>query len=395
MKKTVKDIDVKGKKVFVRCDFNVPLDENGAITDDRRIQGAIPTLQYLLDQEAAVIVASHMGRPKGKPDMSFSLKVVADRLEELLGRPVLFVSEPEVTGPKTKVAAANLKPGEILLIENVRFRPEETKNEDRFSKELAELADLFVNDAFGTAHRAHCSTAGIAQYLPAVGGFLMEKEIRFFGDVMESPERPFTSVLGGSKVGDKIPLIENLIEKVDQIVIGGGMVFTFLKAQGMEIGTSLLEEDKIPLCLDLLQKAESRGVKVYLPVDVITAPEFKNDAPSTVVDADQMPADQMGLDIGPKTQELFRQVILDSATVVWNGPMGVFEMPSFAGGTRAIAEAMNACSGITVVGGGDSAAAVRQFDLEDHISHISTGGGASLEFLEGKTLPGVACLQDA
>jgi phosphoglycerate kinase len=395
MKKTIKDIDVKGKKVFVRCDFNVPTDESGAITDDRRIRGAVPTIEYLANNGAAVIIASHMGRPKGKPDMKYSLGVVATRLEELLGRKVQFVSEPEVTGEKTKAAAAALGAGEILLIENVRFREEETKNDPAFSKELASLADIFVNDAFGTAHRAHSSTAGIADYLPAVSGFLMEKEIRFFGDILDAPKRPFTAVLGGAKVGDKIPLIENLIEKVDTIIVGGGMAYTFFKAMGYEIGTSLLEEDKMPLTLDLMKKAEAKGVKFMLPVDVVVAPEFKNDSPSKVCDVKEMPVDMMGLDIGPQTRELFRQAVLDSATVVWNGPMGVFEMDSFAEGTKAIAIAMNDCKGTTVVGGGDSAAAVQKFDLEANISHISTGGGASLEFLEGKVLPGVDCLLDA
>lgn len=395
MKKTVKDIDVKGKRVFVRCDFNVPTDDNGAITDDRRIVGAVPTIKYLADNGAKVIIASHMGRPKGKPDMKYSLGVVADRLAELLEMPVKFVSEPEVTGPETKAAAAALADGEVMLIENVRFREEETKNTPEFSKELADLAEIFVNDAFGTAHRAHCSTAGIADHLPAVSGFLMEKEIRFFGDMLEAPERPFTAVMGGAKVGDKIPLIENLIEKVDTIIVGGGMAYTFLKAQGHEIGTSLLEEDKMPMTLELLKKAEDKGVKFLLPVDVVCAPEFANDSPSEVYPADGMPAEKMGLDIGPETRELYRQAILDSKTVVWNGPMGVFEMDNFAEGTKAIAQALNDCEGTTVVGGGDSAAAARKFDLEANISHISTGGGASLEFLEGKILPGVACLLDA
>ena len=395
MKKTVKDIDVRGKKVFVRCDFNVPTDDSGAITDDRRIVGAIPTIQYLLENGAKVIIASHMGRPKGKPDMKYSLKVVADRLAELLGQEVIFVSEPEVTGPQTKAAAEALKEGEVLLIENVRFREEETKNREPFTKELADLADIFVNDAFGTAHRAHCSTAGIAEYLPAVSGFLMEKEIRFFGGILDAPERPFTAVLGGSKVGDKIPLIENLIDKVDTIIVGGGMAYTFLKAMGKEIGKSLLEEDKMDMTIELMKKAEEKGVKFLIPVDSVCAPEFKNDSPSVTCSVDEMPADMMGLDIGTETAALYRQAILDSATVVWNGPMGVFEMDNFANGTKAIAIAMNECQGTTVVGGGDSAAAARKFDLEAGISHISTGGGASLEFLEGKILPGVACLLDA
>lgn len=394
MKKTVKDIDVKGKKVFVRCDFNVPVDENGVITDDRRIAGAVPTIEYLISQGAKVILASHMGRPKGKPDMKYSLKVVADRLSEIIGKPVKFVSEPEVVGEKTKAAAAALSEGEVLLIENVRFREEETKNKPEFSAELAGLAEVFVNDAFGTAHRAHCSTAGIAEHMPAVSGLLMEKEIRFFGDLMENPERPFTAVLGGAKAGDKIPLIKNLLDKVDRIIIGGGMAFTFLKSMGNEVGSSLLEEDKIALTGELLAEAKEKGVELLLPVDVVCAPEFKNDSPSEICSADAIPAGKMGLDIGPETCRLYRDAILNSAAVVWNGPMGVFEMDNFAAGTKAVAQALNDCSGVTVVGGGDSAAAVRKFDLEANISHISTGGGASLEFLEGKVLPGVDCLLD-
>ncbi len=394
MKKTIRDIDVKDKRVFVRCDFNVPTDESGSITDDRRIRGALPTIEYLMEHGARVILASHMGRPKGKPNPEYSLKIVADRLSELLGKDILFISEPEVVGPETREAAAQLQQGEVMLMENVRFRAEETKNEEAFSRELAELADIFVNDAFGTAHRAHCSTAGIASFLPAVSGFLMEKEIKFFGDVLENPQRPFTAVMGGAKVGDKIPLIENLIEKVDRIIVGGGMAYTFLKAKGFEIGTSLLEEDKMDMTLSLLQKAEEKGVEFLLPVDVVCADEFKNDSPCDVYPADGMPAERMGLDIGPETRKIYRDAVISSATVVWNGPMGVFEMENFSKGTRAIAEAMNECSGTTVVGGGDSAAAVREFDLEDNISHISTGGGASLEFLEGKQLPGVTCLMD-
>ena len=394
MKKTVRDIDVEGKRVFVRCDFNVPTDGEGRISDDRRIRGALPTIEYLAGHGAAVILASHLGRPKGKPDPKYSLRVVADRLAELLGKEVLFVSEPEVTGPETKAAAAALKPGEIMLIENVRFRKEETENDESFSRELAQLADIFVNDAFGTAHRAHCSTAGIAAFLPAVSGFLMEKELRFFGDALENPQRPFTAVLGGAKVGDKIPLIENLLDKVDRIIVGGGMAYTFLKAKGYEIGTSLLEEDKIEMTRDLMKKAGENGIEFLLPSDVVCADAFSNDSPHDIYAADAMPADRMGLDIGPKTQKLYEEAIVSSGTVVWNGPMGVFEMENFSAGTRAVAAAMNKCGGTTVVGGGDSAAAVRQFGMEDHISHISTGGGASLEFLEGKLLPGVECLMD-
>lgn len=394
MKKTVQDVELKDRKVFVRCDFNVPVDEEGVITDDRRIQAAVPTIRYLLDQEAAVILASHMGRPKGKPDMKYSLKPVADRLSEVLGMEVQFVSEPEVTGPRTKAAAEALAPGSVMLIENVRFREEETKNDPAFAKELAELADLFVNDAFGTAHRAHCSTVGIADYLPAVSGFLMEKEIRFFGDLLEDPKKPFTAVLGGSKVADKIPLIENLLDKVDTILIGGGMAFTFVKAQGYEIGKSLLDSESLQLALDIMEKAKAMGVDFLIPEDVVCAAEFSNDSPASVCSVKEMPADKMGLDIGPATAEQYRGKILESATVVWNGPMGVFEMDSFAAGTKAIAAAMNESDAVTVIGGGDSAAAARKFDMEAGISHISTGGGASLEFLEGKILPGVDCLDE-
>ena len=394
-KKSVEDIEVKGKRVLVRCDFNVPLDENRNITDETRIDGALPTIKYLINNGAKVILCSHMGKPKGEPKPELSLAPVAKKLSEKLGKDVIFAADDNVVGENAKKAVAEMKDGDVVLLENTRYRKEETKNEDNFSKELASLADVFVNDAFGTAHRAHCSTAGIADYLPAVSGFLMEKEIRFFGDMLEAPERPFTAVMGGAKVGDKIPLIENLIEKVDTIIVGGGMAYTFLKAQGYEIGTSLLEEDKMPMTLELLKKAEEKGVKFLLPVDVVCAPEFANDSPAEVYPADGMPADKMGLDIGPKTRELYRQAILDSKTVVWNGPMGVFEMDNFAAGTKAIAEALNECAGTTVVGGGDSAAAARKFDLEANISHISTGGGASLEFLEGKVLPGVACLLDA
>lgn len=394
MKKTIRDIDLKGKRVFLRCDFNVPLDDDGNITDDRRIKSSVPTIQYLIDQGARIVTASHMGRPKGRADMKYTMKPAADRLSELLGREVKFVSEPEVVGPKTIKAAEELKPGDVMLIENVRFRPEETKNEPVFSKELASLGDIFVNDAFGTAHRAHCSTAGVADYLPAVGGFLMEKEIKFFEKLLSNPAHPFTAALGGSKVADKIPLIENLLDKVDTILIGGGMAYTFLKARGYEIGTSLLDEDSISLTLDIMKKAEEEGVTIMLPVDTVCAREFKNDSPSEVYPSDKLPAEMMGLDIGPETRKKYRKVILDSATVVWNGPMGVFEMDNFAEGTRAIAQAMNDSDAVTVIGGGDSAAAARKFNLEDGISHISTGGGASLEYLQGKTLPGVACLED-
>ncbi|MBE6036406.1 MAG: phosphoglycerate kinase [Clostridiales bacterium] len=395
MKKTVKDIAVAGKKVLVRCDLNVPQDkETGAITDDTRIRAALPTIQYLLEEGAAVILMSHLGRPKGGADMTFTLKPVADRLEELLAKDVLFLSVPEVVNDDVRKAAAELKAGDVMLLENVRFRPEETKNGAAFSKELADLGDLFVNDAFGTAHRAHSSTAGIADYLPAVSGFLIEKEVKFLGDAVENPERPFLAILGGAKVSDKIPVIENLLNKVDSLIIGGGMSYTFQKALGHEVGKSLLQEEMVPLAKELMAKAEAKGVKLLLPVDVKTIAEFSNDAEIIIVPVDQIPAEREGVDIGPETVKLFREEILKAKTIVWNGPMGVFEMSNFAGGTRGVAEAMVECDGVTIIGGGDSAAAVQQFGLDDKMTHISTGGGASLEFLEGKVLPGVAVLED-
>ncbi len=394
MKKTIRDIELNGKKVFLRCDFNIPLDDQLNITDDRRIQEALPTIRYLMEQGACTVIASHLGRPKGKPDPQYSLASAAACLSEMLEQEVQFVSKPEVVGSAVKDAAEKLMPGSVMMIENVRFRPEETKNEESFSRELASLGDIFVNDAFGTAHRAHCSTAGVANFLPAVGGFLMEKEIRFFDNLLEAPAHPFTAVLGGSKVSDKIPLIENLLDKVDTILVGGGMAYTFLKAKGYEIGTSLLDEESLELALDIMKKADEAGVTFLIPKDSVCAPEFKKDSPSDTFDVNNMPNDMMGLDIGPETVRQYCQVIMDSATVVWNGPMGVFEMDSFAGGTRAVAQAMNETQALTVIGGGDSAAAVHKFGLEEGISHISTGGGASLEYLEGKELPGVACLED-
>ena len=394
MKKTIKDIETRGKKILARCDFNVPLSPEGSITDDIRIRATLPTLNYLLEQGASLILMSHLGRPDGAPDMKYSLGVVAKRLSELLGKDVRFISSPTVVDEAVSAAAAALQPGEVMLLENVRFRKEETKNGEDFSKELAALGDLFVNDAFGSAHRAHSSTAGVAAFLPAVSGFLLEKEIRFLGDTVENAKRPFVAILGGAKVSDKIPVIENLIRKVDTLIIGGGMAFTFLKAQGFEIGKSLLDAERLEFSKDLLTKAETAGVKLMLPVDVACAPEFKNDAAKTIVKADAIPADQMGLDIGPETIELFCAEIKRAKTVLWNGPMGAFEMPSFAAGTKAAAEALAVSGAVTVIGGGDSAAAVEQFGLAGKMTHVSTGGGASLEFLEGKTLPGVAALLD-
>lgn len=393
MKKTVKDINVQGKRVIVRCDFNVPMKE-GVITDDIRIVSALPTIRYLVEQGAKVILMSHMGRPDGEPNMKYTLKPVADRLTELLGQEVLFVSSPVVVDEDVKAAAAGLAEGSVMLLENVRFRKEETKNGADFAKELASLADIFVNDAFGTAHRAHSSTAGIADYLPAVSGFLIEKEVEFLGNAVENPKRPFVAIMGGAKVGDKIPVIENLLKKVDTLIIGGGMSYTFYKAEGLEIGTSILDKDSLEIAPQLLKKAEAAGVKMLLPIDVVVADEFNNDAKSAIVDKDAIPTDMMGLDIGPKTVELYKAAIADAETIVWNGPMGVFEMENFAHGTRAIAEALAESKAVTVIGGGDSAAAVEQFGLADKMTHISTGGGASLEFLEGKILPGVAVLED-
>ncbi len=393
MKKTVKDIQVKGKRALVRCDFNVPL-KDGVITDDIRIVSALPTIRYLMEGGARVILMSHLGRPDGEAKKEFTLAPVAARLAELLGTEVKFVSSDTVVDDKVREAAAALEDGQVMLLENVRFRKEETKNGADFAKELAQLGDFFVNDAFGTAHRAHASTAGVADYLPAVSGFLIEKEVEFLGNAVENPKRPFVAIMGGAKVGDKIPVIENLLKKVDTLIIGGGMAYTFFKSQGLEIGTSILDKDNVELAAELLKKAEAAGVKMLLPVDCVCGKEFKNDTEYAVFPREEIPADMMGLDIGPKTAELYRQAVADAATVVWNGPMGVFEMPNFAKGTRAVAEALAESSAVTVIGGGDSAAAVEQFGLADKMTHISTGGGASLEFLEGKVLPGIAVLED-
>ena len=393
MNKTVKDIDVKGKKVIVRCDFNVP-QKDGSITDDTRITAALPTIKYLLSEGAAVILMSHLGRPEGEANMKYTLKPVADRLEELLKIPVIFAQSPQVVDEEVKKKAESLKAGEVMLLENVRFRKEETKNGADFAKELASLADIFVNDAFGTAHRAHASTAGIADYLPAVSGFLIEKEVKFLGSAVENPERPFVAIMGGAKVGDKISVIRNLLKKVDTLIIGGGMAYTFYKALGYEIGTSILDADSVDVAKDLLETAKSLGVKMMLPVDVVCGREFKNDTETAVFSCDNMPGDMMGLDIGPETIELYKKEIASAKTVVWNGPMGVFEMETFAKGTLEIAKALSRTDAITVIGGGDSAAAVEQFGLADKMTHISTGGGASLEFLEGKELPGIAVLEE-
>ena len=391
-KKTVKDIDVKGKKVLVRVDFNVPLDENKNITDETRINAALPTIKYLLDNGAAVILCSHLGRPKGEFNMKYSLAPVAAKLKELFPGKVTFATD--VIGDSAKAAVAAVKPGEIVLLENLRFHAEEEKNDPEFAKKLASYADIYVNDAFGTAHRAHASTAGVADYLPAVAGFLIGKELDIMGKALENPERPFVAILGGKKVSDKIGVINNLLDKVDTLIIGGAMAYTFFKAMGLETGKSLVEEDKIDLAKSLIEKAEKKGVKMLLPVDTIVADKFGEDANTENVDRDKIPEDMEGLDIGLKTRELFASEIKNAKTVIWNGPMGVFEIEKFAGGTKAVAAAMAECKGITIIGGGDSAAAVEQLGYADKMTHISTGGGASLEFLEGLELPGVAALND-
>jgi len=392
-KKTVQDICVKGKKVLVRCDFNVPLDADKNITDETRINAALPTIKYLLDNGAAVILCSHLGRPKGEFNMKYSLAPVAKRLSEKLGFEVKLASD--VIGESAKALAAECKCGEAVLLENVRFHAEEEKNDPDFAKALADMAEIYVSDAFGTVHRAHASTAGVAAYLPAVAGFLIGKELDFLGSAVEQPKRPFVAILGGAKVKDKIGVITNLIEKVDTLIIGGGMAYTFQKAMGKEIGKSLLDEERIELAKELMAKAEEKGVKLLLPIDNVCGSDFSNDCEKITVDAEAgIPADFEGMDIGPKSVELFSKAVKEAKTVVWNGPMGVFEFANFATGTLAVATAMAESDAITIIGGGDSAAAVTQMGLADKMSHISTGGGASLEFLEGKTLPGVACLQD-
>lgn len=393
MKKTVRDIEIKGKRALVRCDFNVPLKE-GKITDDIRIVSALPTIKYLIDGGAKVILMSHLGRPDGEPKKEYTLAPVAERLAKLLGKEIVFISADTVVDEEVKKAADALEEGQIMLLENVRYRKEETKNGAGFAKELAELGDFFVNDAFGTAHRAHASTAGVADYLPAVSGFLIEKEVEFLGNAVENPERPFVAIMGGAKVGDKIPVIENLLKKVDTLIIGGGMAYTFFKSMGLEIGTSILDAENVEFAKGLLEKAEAAGVKMLLPVDCVFAKEFRNDTEYGIFAREELPADMMGMDIGPETAELYKNAIADAKTVVWNGPMGVFEMENFAKGTRAVAEALAVSDAITVIGGGDSAAAVEQFGLADKMTHISTGGGASLEFLEGKVLPGIAVIED-
>ena len=392
-KKTVKDIDVNGKKVLVRCDFNVPIDsETGKITDNRRIRAALPTIQYLLDHNAKVILCSHLGRPKGEFNLKYSLKPVAEELSKLLNKDVKLAKD--VIGESAKELTANMKEGDIVLLENVRFHKEEEQNDPEYSKALASMAEIYVNDAFGTAHRAHSSTTGVADYLPAVSGFLIEKELEFLGGALENPAHPFVAILGGAKVSDKIGVIENLLDKVDTLIIGVGMAYTFYKAQGHHIGTSICEEDKLDLAKSILEKAQEKGVKLLLPVDNHVSSEYSNNGEEKMVNSTEIPDGFMGLDIGPKTIEKFEEAVKDAKTVVWNGPLGVCEFDKFATGTKAVATMLSKIDAITIIGGGDSAAAIEKLGLADKMTHISTGGGASLEFLEGKTLPGIACLQD-
>jgi phosphoglycerate kinase len=393
-KKSLKDLDFAGKKVLVRCDFNVPMDENSKITDDIRIKSSVPTINYLVEKGAKVILMSHLGRPKGEANKKYTLEPVAERLTELLNKKVIFAQDDFVVSDIVKNQVDAMKEGDVLLLENTRFRKEEEKNEENFAKDLASLGELYVNDAFGTSHRAHASNVGVSTYLPSAVGFLVEKEISIMGKALESPERPFVAILGGAKVSDKIGVIENLINKVDTIIVGGGMAYTFLKAQGYEIGKSLLEEDKIDLANELLKKAKDNNVKLMLPVDVVAAKEFKNDTEFKAVKIDNIPNDMMGLDIGEESMKLFSNIVKEAKTVVWNGPMGVFEMENFAKGTYAIAKAMAESEAITIVGGGDSASAVEKSGYADKMTHISTGGGASLELLEGKILPGIEAISE-
>ena len=398
-KKTIDDIQVKGKRVLVRCDFNVPM-KDGKITNDKRIVAALPTIKKLIADGGKVILCSHLGKPKNGPEEKFSLAPVAVRLSELLGQNVVFANDDNVVGENAKAAVAAMKDGDVVLLQNTRFRAEETKNGEAFSKDLATLADAYVDDAFGSCHRAHCSTAGVTAYTsPNVAGYLIGKELSIMGKALENADRPFVAVLGGAKIEDKLNVINNLLEKVDTLIIGGGMAFTFLKAKGYEVGKSLLDESKIDYCKDMMAKASEKGVKLLLPIDTVCAAGFPDpiDGPveTVVVDSDSIPADKEGLDIGPKSRELFAEAVKSAKTVVWNGPMGVFENPTLAQGTLAVAQAMADSEAVTIIGGGDSAAAVEQMGLGDKMTHISTGGGASLEFLEGKTLPGVACLDEA
>ena len=397
-KKTVEDLKVTGQRVLVRCDFNVPI-KNGVITDETRIVAALPTIKYLLEQNAKVILCSHMGKPKGNPLPEYSLAPVAARLTEKLGKEVVFAADDEVVGENAKAAVAAMQDGDVVLLQNTRYRPEETKNVEAFSRDLASLADLFVNDAFGAAHRAHCSTVGVASFVKeSANGYLMAKEVKFLGDAVNNPVRPFVCILGGAKVADKLNVIANLLTKADTLIIGGGMAYTFLKAQGYTIGTSLVDDEKLDYCREMLEKAKANGVKLLLPVDTVCAASFPNpidgDIETITVDSTEIPENMMGLDIGPKTRELFAAEVLGAKTVVWNGPMGVFENPTLAAGTIAVAKAMAETEATTIIGGGDSAAAVNTLGFGDKMSHISTGGGASLEYLEGIDLPGIAAMTD-
>ena len=397
-KKTIDDENYAGKRVLVRCDFNVPM-KDGVITNDNRINAALPTIKKLIADGAKVILCSHLGKPKNGPEAKFSLAPVAVRLSEKLGQPVTFADDDNVVGENAKAAVATMGNGEVVLLQNTRFRKEETKNEPAFSEELASLADAYVDDAFGSCHRAHCSTAGVTDYVKDTAvGYLMEKEIKYLGNAVNDPERPFTAILGGAKVADKLNVISNLLEKVDTLIIGGGMAYTFLKAQGYEIGKSLCDDSKLDYCKDMMAKAEAKGIKLLLPVDTVCIKDFPDPIDAAVetvtVDADAIPEDMEGCDIGPKSRELFAAAVKDAKTVIWNGPMGVFENPTLAAGTLAVAQAMADSDAVTIIGGGDSAAAVEQMGLGDKMTHISTGGGASLEYLEGKVLPGVACLDE-
>lgn len=393
-KMSIEDIQTKGKKVLVRCDFNVPL-KDGEITDENRLIGSLPTIKYLMENGARIILCSHLGKPKGEPLPELSLKPVAKRLSELLKKNVIFAADNKVVGENARAAVENMKDGDVILLENTRYRKEETKNDPAFSRELASLADIFVNDAFGTAHRAHCSTVGVTEFLPiSVCGFLIQKELKFLGNAVSNPERPFVAILGGAKVSDKINVINNLLEKVDTLIIGGGMSYTFSKALGYTIGNSLLEEDKIDYARDMMEKAKDKNVNLLLPLDYIAGDSFSADAAAIATDNPNVPEGYMGLDIGPKTIGLFTSVVKEAKTVIWNGPVGVFEFDKFAGGTKAIAKALSETDAVTIIGGGDSAAAVNQLGYGDKMTHISTGGGASLEFLEGIELPGIAALND-
>ena len=393
-KKTIEDIQVAGKRVLVRCDFNVPL-KDGVITDENRLNGALPTIKYLIENNARVILCSHLGKPKGEAKPELSLAPVAKRLSEMLGQEVKFAADDCVVGENAKKAAAEMKDGEVILLQNTRYRKEETKNEENFSKELASLAEIFVNDAFGTAHRAHCSTVGAGEFLEEKAcGYLIQKELKFLGNAVENPERPFVAILGGAKVSDKLGVINNLLDKVDTLIIGGGMGYTFLKALGHEVGNSLLEEDRIDYVKDMMKKAEEKGVKLLLPIDITYAKQYGENETPIISEGRDIPADHEGLDMGPKTAVLYAEEIKNAKTVVWNGPMGVFEFKNFAKGTESVAKAMAETDAVTIIGGGDSAAAVNQMGFGDKMTHISTGGGASLEFLEGKELPGIACLDN-